>query len=469
MAIVKNLQHLSLRSLISMRYPFLLKNLIFFSACFSSICVFGDVLDHASLSIYAVQCTTGEVLIDENSNLSLMPASCMKIITTATALHLLGPSYRFETHLQYDGFIDDAKTLHGNLYILGGGDPCLGSNRLSGASSLEEQLDAWVTAILKLGIKKIKGRVIADTSRWETASAVPSWTLEDVGNYYGAGASALSFHENSYSLFFKPGAKEGDLTSILRTEPPLPKLVFHNEVKTGPEGSGDRACIYGSELSSLQSLRGTIPAVVPEFSIRGAIPDPATFCSDVLTEALQKKGIIIGHQVITQELLRHTFHTTYSPTVEEIAHLTNQKSINLYAEHLLKKIGETTFQEGSTDAGTKAITDFLRSQNINLEGFNMADGSGLSRKNLITTKQLVSVLLKMKKSTLYPIFLDSLPEKGNVRAKTGSMSLVRGYAGYVGDIAFAILINQCIDDQVAKQKIQMLLDEITEANQKQST
>lgn len=93
------------------------------------------MMDHALISIYAVQRDNGKVLIDKNSDLSLMPASCLKIVTTAAALHLLGPDYRFETHLEHDGSIDSTKTLHGNIYIRGEGDPCLGSDRVSCALS----------------------------------------------------------------------------------------------------------------------------------------------------------------------------------------------------------------------------------------------------------------------------------------------------------------------------------------------
>ena len=126
--------------------------------------------------------------------------------------------------------------------------------------------------------------------------------------------------------------------------------------------------------------------------------------------------------------------------------MTNQKSMNLYAEHLLKKMGEMILHEGSTEAGIKAVTTFWHSQKMDLNGFNMADGSGLSRKNLITAKQLVFILQLMKNSDFFPVFIQSLPQKGDlIRAKTGSMSLVKGCAGYVGDIAFAILINQCLD------------------------
>lgn len=418
-------------------------------------------LDHAILSIYAVQSETGEVLIDKNSNLSLTPASCMKIVTTGAALHLLGTDCRFETHLEYDGFIDPAKTLHGNLYIRGGGDPCLGSDRISGALSWKKQVETWADAVQKLGIQKIEGKVIGDATKWEKALAVPSWSWEDLGNYYGAGACALSFHENCYTLFFRPGNTVGETATILRTDPPLPTLTFQNEVQTGPEGSGDRACIYGSEFSSTQFVRGTVPAAVKEFAIKGAIPDPAVYCADLLAEQLQERGISIGHKNIAQQSKRIAFHTTYSPTVGEIVHWANQKSVNLYAEHLLKKIGEVTYNEGSTTSGIKAVINFWNSQNIDLGGFNMVDGSGLSRKNLATTKQLVEMLLKMKKSAFFPIFFASLPqEKDQIKAKSGSMSLIRGYAGYTGNIAFAILVNQCANSKLANEKIRLLLDDL---------
>lgn len=439
----------------------ILKSSLFSTILLLTVSLFGSAADHAIVGIYAVQSDTGEVLIDKNSELSLIPSSCLKIVTTSAALHLLGAEYRFETDLEYDGFIDDAKTLHGNLYIRGGGDPCLGSDRISGSLSWNKQIDAWVQAIQKLGIKRIEGKVLGDASKWEKALAVPSWAWEDLGNYYGAGACALSFHENSYSLFFRPGNSVGECASIVRTDPPLQLLTFHNEVTTGPEGSGDRACIYGSEFSSQQFIRGTIPAAVKEFSIRGAIPDLAIFVADLLARQLQESGIAVAQNEIEQTE-KVAFHTTYSPTVGEIVYWANQKSINLYAEHLLKKMGERVYGEGSTSAGIKAVTDFWSSKGIDLNGFNMVDGSGLSRKNLITAKQLVSMLLKMKKADCFPVFFESLPEMENsIRAKSGSMSLIRGYVGYTGNIAFAVMINQCADHQTLREQTKDILSQLT--------
>lgn len=407
--------------------------------------------ESALISTYAVEMETGKVVADENSGKSLFPGSTLKLVTTAAAFHILGREFRFETHLEYDGAINNQKTLCGNLYIRGGGDPCLGSDRFS--SNWKEQLQKWADGVKNLGIVRIEGRVIGDATLWEQALAVPSWQFADLGNYYGAGASALSFHENSYSLVFKPGNQEGEATEVLRIEPPLSTLQLKNNVKTGPIGSGDRACIYGIEYVMQQTARGTVPAGVQEFTIKGAIPDPAACCALLLEEELQRRGIQIDHRTIAPTS-RVRCHTTFSPPLKEIVFWTNQKSINLYAEHLLKKMGEKMQGEGSTEAGIRAVCDFLRSYNIDLSGFNMADGSGLSRKDCLTARQLVTLLVKMKSSEHFPDFFESLPQKGNlVRAKTGSQSLIRALCGYAGKIAFAIIINQGTDREQIQKKI----------------
>lgn len=405
---------------------------------------------HATVSAYAVNMETGEVVLYQGGDIALTPASCVKAITTAAALQILGPDTRFETTLEYDGVLEASGVLQGNLYIHGGGDPCLGSDRLASCLTWDRQIEVWREAVQNAGIKKIIGKVIGDETRWEKARAAPTWYWEDLGNYYGAGASALSFHENSYTLYFKPGKMEGAATQILRTEPLLPRLEMHNEVVTGPIGSGDRASIYGSEFSEVQHVRGTVPAGVAEFSIRGAIPDPATFCSDALTEALEKNGISVKKQEISSSQ-RIVFHKTLSPPVKEIVQVTNQVSHNLFAEHLLKKIGEVVKGKGSEKMGTEAVKDFLHAQQVDLTGLNIADGCGLSRSNLVSSKQFVTFLLAMKKSPVFPDFFTSLKaEKAHVKAKSGSMSQVIGYVGYAGNIAFAILINHFVDRGIKK-------------------
>jgi D-alanyl-D-alanine carboxypeptidase/D-alanyl-D-alanine-endopeptidase (penicillin-binding protein 4) len=225
-------------------------------------------------------------------------------------------------------------------------------------------------------------------------------------------------------------------------------------VKTGQEGSGDRACIYGSEGSFVQKIRGTIPAGVSEFSIRGALPDPGVACAELFKRALMSSGVVVEEKEIAEQN-RHVFYSVRSPTVFEIVKEMQKKSINLYAEHLLKKMGELELGHGATTTGTLSVKNFLKKRGLDLSGWCIADGSGLSRKNLLTAKQLVELLISMKKSEFFPQFFESLssPREG-IRGKSGSMTLIRSYAGYSNDIAFAILINQCTEGQRAEERIE---------------
>jgi len=400
------------------------------------------------LSIYAVDTTTNRVLVEENSEKAFVPASCMKVVTTAAALSLLGPEMQFETKLQHDGEIDQDGILHGNIYIYGGGDPCLGSDRIAPSLSWKEQLNLWTLAIKNLGIQKIEGRVIGDNSQWEKFGTIPSWEWEDVGNYYGAGAYALSFHENFYTLTFQPGVKVGEDANIIRIDPNIPKMTINNEVKTGPIGSCDLASIYGSEFSYERLVKGTIPAGVNEFTIKGSIPNPHLTVAQLLADTLTEQTVFIEEKNL-QEKPRLTFHTTYSPTLKEIIHWSGQKSINLYAEHLLKALGK-----GSTNNGIEVVKAWLTSCGIDLTGFKMKDGSGLSRQNAISTKQLVSVVITMTHSPHFSIFYNSLPlQRSGYRAKSGTMTSIKGYVGFKENIAFAMLVNQHEEDSFDWERV----------------
>ncbi len=425
-----------------------MRSILFFLA---PLLLWGN-LEHASISAYAVDCKTGKVVLSMEADKSRMPASCMKVVTTAAALHLLGPDYQFKTELAIDGPIQQG-VLQGNLIIRGGGDPCLGSDRTS--AGWEKQIEAWVAVLQEKGIKAIAGEVIGDDSAWEKAQAPASWAWEDLGNYYGAGASALTFNENKTVVTFKPGSEEGVPAKIISVVPAAENFVIQNEVTTGPVGSGDRACIYGSEYSMTQFVRGTVPAGKEEFSIKGSIPDPARLCSELLSRTLQKKGIKVVHQKRAAQD-RQVIHTTLSPKVSEIVYWTNQKSVNLYAEHLIKAMGR-----GTTTLGTKAAVQFCKETGVPTGGMNMVDGSGLSRKNFITAEQLAMILVEMKKSPHFPHFLQSLPEEmPGVFAKSGSMSFTRCLAGYKGDIAFAILINYGDDSKEMEKKLDQLVTEL---------
>jgi D-alanyl-D-alanine carboxypeptidase/D-alanyl-D-alanine-endopeptidase (penicillin-binding protein 4) len=163
---------------------------------------------------------------------AMIPASTLKLVTTATALEMLGPDFRFQTELQHTGAISEDGTLEGDVIIKGGGDPTLGTSRIS------ETFAPWQTALAKAGIKKIEGRIIGDASIFGTQLRADSWQWNDLGNYYAAGACGLTFHQNLFYATFRT-PKAGASASLLGTDPKLPQAQFVTERRVGPAGSGD--------------------------------------------------------------------------------------------------------------------------------------------------------------------------------------------------------------------------------------
>ncbi len=416
---------------------------------------------------------SGKVLVDKNSDETMLPASTMKTVTSAAALDILGEDFRFETHLEVDGTISEG-VLNGNLFIRGGGDPTLGSERWKDTKTAVV-LDRTIRALKAKGITKISGHVIGDASIFDSAILPNTWVWNDIGNYYGAGACGLTMEENLYRIYFKPHATVGKPAEVLRCEPELPGVEFVNEMKTGKVGSGDQGYIFGGPYTNTRYLRGSIPQGKDEFSIKGSLPDPAFTAAHHLQRALVEAGIQIDGQATTMRRLalvdsvpdspRNLLFTHQSPPLKAIVYWLNKKSVNLFAEHLVKMIGYKVKGEGSTDAGTAAIQAYWKKRGVVTDGMHLMDGSGLSRYNGITARQLVSMLRDNTQRPWFDSFYESLPIAGNsndpgtlrrmcrgtaaannVRAKSGFISRVRAYTGYVStrsgtQLAFAMVAN----------------------------
>ena len=185
------------------------------------------LLENANISLLVKDLSTNKTIYQFRSNNSTIPASTMKLVTTATALELLGPKFCFETKLEIDGTLNSNGVLNGNLYIRGGGDPTLGSEHLGD----KDFLTKWVEKIQQIGIKKINGQIIADGTLYDDLGVNPKWTWEDIGNYYAAGAYGISYMDNTYQLVLRSGA-EGTTPEILRVIPEMPLLSFENHLKS---------------------------------------------------------------------------------------------------------------------------------------------------------------------------------------------------------------------------------------------
>lgn len=426
----------------------------------------------AGIGISVKYADNGSLITEYNSKQALATASVMKLVTTATAWLTLGESFRFITRLQYDGEIVNG-VLQGNLYIRGGGDPTLGSDKFD-ETKLDKLLAALVNFLQQKGIHSIKGDIIADDTLFETCMAPTTWNWGDLGNYYGAGASALSIHDNLYNVYFKSGVNPGDSTQIIKIEPEIPGLELVNEVVTGKTGSGDNAYIFGSEYTYYKYIRGSIPPNQVNFSIKGSIPDPPYFAAWIIYEYLAKHGIEVLGKPTTVRMLnikkqsftdfnkRKDLYEIKSPSLMSIIYQINNYSNNLYAEHLHKAIGFKHYGMGENFYGNHAIKEFWIKRGLNPDGFFIADGSGLSRSNAVSADNITTLLVQLSKEKGFENFYQTLPIAGktgtirnigkgtiienNLRAKSGSMSLIRCYAGYVKnskgrEIAFAILFN----------------------------
>jgi serine-type D-Ala-D-Ala carboxypeptidase/endopeptidase (penicillin-binding protein 4) len=428
-------------------------------------------LKYGQWSMYAQNIKSGKVLVNINSETGLAPASNLKVVTAAAALELLGEDFMFSTCLEYDGVITPGGKLQGNIYIRGEGDPTLGSAEMNGVLPLDSLLEQWVIRIRNLGIQYITGTIIADDSFLDYMPTPGSWFWTDIGNYYGAGTSGLCIHENLYFLFFKPGEKAGAPAQVLRTEPSVPGLRFINHMRTGKTGSGDNGYIYHAPWQWEQQLEGTIPAGVDEFSIKGSLPDPAKFAAQYLKEKLKTAGIPVeGEPLTLRETTNGTnqrtlFHITVSPPLRDIIYRLNKKSVNIYAEQLLKVMGKKIKNNASLDSSLQVVQNWLQDNGISTAGLHLHDGSGLSWLNRITTLSFVQLLTNILDKPYFEAFYNSLPiagdstddgtmrnmcrgtrAAGNLRAKTGGIERVSTHTGYVrtrkGDlVCFSMMAN----------------------------
>lgn len=423
-------------------------------------------LEHASVAVDVVALPSGKRIAAHDPARALIPASTLKLVTTGVAMRLLGSNSTFATRLYARGPIRNG-VLEGDLYIVGEGDPSLASDQLEGVSSATDLLKTWVQAIQAAGIQAIGGAVIADDSYFGSEGIAMGWPWADLGNYYGAGAYGLNWHENYYYLDFVQRQTEGSRPSVIRTRPAIPGLQFLNEVRVGPSGSGDNAYIYGAPFHYLNYIRGSIPAGTGEFTIKGSIPDPALFVAQLLTEQLRAAQIKVGAPPSSSRISAQPYtsggqllHEHQSPPLKKIVARTNLRSINLYAEALLRQINKKQGLRVADLASTKGLQQYLEeSMQLSTEGMSLEDGSGLGTRNFFSPAFMTAFLQKMVGEE---DFLNSIPlagrtgsmrnvlkgtkAEGRLYAKSGTVAAVRCFAGYAitqskQQVAFSVMVN----------------------------
>lgn len=429
---------------------------------------------YATLSLTVLDAQTGELVFAGNPDTGLAPASTLKTVTAITSFYVLGKDFQYQTQLGYSGHIDVAGTLTGDIIIKGAGDPTLGSWRWENTKE-QNVLGAMVAAIRQAGIKKVNGRIIGDESVFGSQSIPEGWIQQDIGNYYGAGTSGLCWRENQFDIKLATGSV-GSKVGIVRTVPAMPYYQFKSELTmAGDNSGGDNAYVYLPVGNNTFYLRGTYGGGDARKSIAVALPDGSYDAAFRLNDTLIKMGIGVSgspesvntltNKSLTVPVISGKLGIISSPTLSKIIYWMDQKSVNLYAEQLLKTLALKAGKTPSTGEGADFVHDFWKARGIDPYSLNTIDGSGLSPGNRVTTQSVARILQSAKKETWFNDFYESLPTYNNMKMKSGTINNGLAFAGYQThggrSLCFSIIINNYNGGASGmRQKLFRVLDEL---------
>ncbi len=406
----------------------------------------------------------GDTLYARNANRLLLPASTLKILTLAAAGERLGWDFRFETRLLALGAISDG-TLHGDLFVVGSGDPTI----LDRDGSGERLFAEWAVALRDAGIFTIDGRVVGHDRAFRELGLGNGWAWDDLPYGYAARVTALQFNDNLAGLLVSPGPAPGAPAAIA-IDPPETGLEIENDVVTGPADAVAALRIERLPGSPRLTVRGTAPLGGEPSARTVSVDDPTAFFAASLRRALVAHGLDVTGPALSVDELdgapagteAHPIATHRSAPLAEVAVRLMKQSQNLHAETLLLTMGRRSGVPTAA-GGARAVRATLEAWGIAPEAFAQVDGSGLSRYDAVTASALAGVLARVDGDpAARAVFAQALPiagedgtlearfagtpAAGNARAKTGSMSGVRALAGYVtaadGErLVFAVLGN----------------------------
>lgn len=349
---------------------------------------------------------------------ALCPASALKTLTTAAALEVLGPDFRFETTVAASSAPDAAGVVNGDLILVGGGDPTLTSADVS----------ALADAVAKAGVKRVTGRVLADVSAFSQPPVSDHWNWGDIGNAYGAGAYGLNVDHNRLSITLDPAEESGAPATLLDISPVAPGTDRVNRVITGPAGSGDGVMVYAEPNGRRITLTGTVPAGEKGFTVGGAVPDPPALAVHLFEKRLKSLGVGIGGKILQPRSDRVGLAVHHSAPLPVIIDHLHRVSDNLEAQCLFYTIGK---MKGTDPAA--ALKTFWQEKGVAFSGLRLIDGSGLARATMIRPLDLASVNHHARRGPHGERFRQSLSVYlgGAVRSKLGAMSGVKTDAGFL--------------------------------------
>ena len=418
----------------------------------------------AGVEVYSLE--SKKVLFQYNDDYLFMPASNMKVVTTALALVRLGPDYRFTTRL--------VREPSGDLVLAGSGDPSISGrvypySKDSGSGPPLRALEALADQAVAGGLTRVDGDVVGDDRLYPWAPYPPSWTEDDTLREYGAPVSALTLNENTITITVHGGAAAGDAAQI-SLSPAIEYYAIDNRVATVARGSEAHLRISRVQNSRQLLLWGSIPAG-HVFGETVAIDDPALFAAEALYDALARRGVTItGRAIARHRSVSDDYDPSpsvelasrVSPPLVQLLQVTDKTSQNLHAELMLREVGRVSRFMGTREAGLEEMAAFFKEVGASAGDARVEDGSGLARNVMVAPRLVTKILAYLYDSKYREDWISLMPiggedgtlknrmcctaEAANIHAKTGTLSRALALSGYAqsktrGWLAFSIIVN----------------------------
>jgi len=403
--------------------------------------------------------STGKVLYELNADRYFVPASNMKLFTTALALAKLRPDYRFRTTLEAPAIPDALGKIAGPLYLVGRGDPNLSNRKFpyllkeEFVGPSEKVIAEMADALVAKGVKEIAGDIVGDDSYFPRERYPNGWEIDDMVWEYGAAISAIVLGDNTVQLTLTPGEKTGDRVDAV-VAPSAPEFTVDNQVITSAVGVKPDLTLKREPGSNVVTVLGTLPAKSNPRKLVLAIQEPALHAAAMLKRLLQDRGIKVTGAAKELSLppgppegeTRVVLAEHLSIPLGQSVKLVNKISQNLHTEMLLRSAARQNGTWTTPEDLANFAASFYAVAGVPAEDVVQTDGSGLSRHDLVTPRALVALLLYAQKQPWFETYFDSLPVAGvdgtledrmknsiavgRLHAKSGSVEHVRTRSGY---------------------------------------
>ena len=437
----------------------------------------GNAARRMKVGVHVRLLPSGKVLYSRRATELFIPASNVKIVTAASALHHLTPGFTFRTLFYANGNRREGGVLKGDLVIQGDGDPNISGRFHGGDVSYLPR--TWARILHQRGFRRITGDLIADDTIFDRQYTCPSWPAAQLHKWYAAPVAGLSFNDNCLDIIISPTTNGRRVRLTLHPNTRYVTVANQLITTSNTRLARQRGFFLSRKLGTNDViLKGAWPAgAAPERKFV-TVHEPPLYLATVIAEEMRRVGITLdgkvrlarraGHFVGPKDPRVHIIHTS---SLRDTLRVMNKRSQSFYAEQLLKRTGAACFGQGTFVTGVNAASAYLKGVGIPPGTYVMADGGGLSRGSRFTPEQFTHVLTHVYNAPYGKMFVDSLSRsgidkslkkrlatpayRGRIAGKTGTLNAVVTLSGYAFNrhgkvLAFSILVNNSHNNWTAR-------------------